>query len=215
MTALCFDRASKRYGDLIAVHPISVDIPAAGWWVIVGPNGSGKTTLLRLACGLLSPTDGAVTVGESIAGTPAARAEVSFLSDSPAFYSDLSVAEHIDYLAGLFDDDAVAERATGIIRAFGLYDRIDDRPDTFSRGMKQKAAIALAMARPSSVLLLDEPTRGLDVAGTAIMVELLRNANAAGATVVTVTHEPEKFDLPGAVTLPVDDGTFGEPLPRA
>jgi ABC-2 type transport system ATP-binding protein len=214
MTAVRFDHASKRYGDLIAVHPISLEIPTAGWWVIVGPNGSGKTTLLRLACGLLSPTDGVVMVGDAKAGTPPARAEVSFLSDSPAFYSDLSVAEHIDYLAGLFDDDAVAARGTAIIRAFGLHDRIDDRPDTFSRGMKQKPAIALAMARPSSVLLLDEPTRGLDTAGAATMVELLRDANANGTTVVTVTHEPDKFAATGEVTLHVEDGRFGEPSPR-
>src|SRR5262249_27022262 len=111
MTVLRFDNATKSYGDLIAVHPINLEIPAGGWWVIVGPNGSGKTTLLRLAAGLLSPSDGRVTVGESVAGSLAARAEVSFLSDSPAFYSDLSVAEHIDYLAGLFDDDTVTKRA--------------------------------------------------------------------------------------------------------
>jgi ABC-2 type transport system ATP-binding protein len=211
MTTLTFDHVSKNYGDLVAVHPVSLDVPDAAWWVVVGPNGSGKTTLLRLACGLLSPTAGAITVGDVPAGTPVARAEVSFLSDSPAFYSDLSVTEHIDYLAGLFQDDAVADKAHEIVRAFRLAERVDDRPDTFSRGMKQKTAIALAMARPASILLLDEPTRGLDVDGAATMIDLLKQANADGTTVITVTHEPEKFKQRGAVTLRVDEGKFEEP----
>jgi ABC-type multidrug transport system ATPase subunit len=213
MTTLDFDDVSKTYGDLVAVSPVTLHVPDAAWWIVVGPNGSGKTTLLRMACGLLSPSAGAVRVDNARAGTSEARRAVSYLSDSPAFYSDLSVAEHFDYLAGLFRDDSVAERARAIFNAFGLGDRIDDSPDTFSRGMKQKTAIALAMARPASILLLDEPTRGLDVAGTQTMIDLLQAANSDGTTVITVTHEPEKFQRRGGEELHVDDGVFGKPRP--
>jgi ABC-type multidrug transport system ATPase subunit len=211
MTTLSFDHVSKSYGELVALHPVTIHVPDAAWWVVVGPNGSGKTTLLRLACGLLSPTTGTIDVGGVPAGMPDARSAVSYLSDSPGFYSDLSVNEHIDYLAGLFEDDAVADRGHEIIEAFRLGDRIDDLPDTFSRGMKQKTAIALAMARPASILLLDEPTRGLDTEGAATMVELLTAARAAGTTVITVTHEPERFAAPNATILRVSEGVFEQP----
>ncbi len=213
MTTVRFQNVSKAYGDLIAVHPVTLEVPEGSWFVLVGPNGSGKTTLLQMASGLQAPTNGFVRIDDAEAGTPDARLEVSYLTDSPAFYSDLSVAEHIDYLAGLFDDDEVAERAHAVVKAFHLGDRVDDLPDTFSRGMKQKTAIALALARPSTVLLLDEPTRGLDVEGADTMVSLLRRHNNEGTTVMTVTHEPERFVTPNATLLAVADGVFEDPQP--
>ncbi|MEY2396829.1 MAG: type transport system ATP-binding protein [Actinomycetota bacterium] len=213
MTTIDFLNVTKAFGDLVAVHPVTAHVPDAAWWVIVGANGSGKTTLLQMTSGLQSPSTGTVCVGAAEAGTPDARLEVSYLSDSPAFYSDLSVAEHIDYLAGLFEDDAVADRAHDIMRAFHLHTRVDDLPDTFSRGMKQKTAIALALARPSTVLLLDEPTRGLDAEGAETMVSLLRARHDHGTTVMTVTHEPERFAVPNAMQLRVHEGVFEHPKP--
>lgn len=208
MTALTLDRVSKSFGRFTAVRPVSLTVPSGAWCVIVGPNGSGKTTLLQLASGLQSPTAGEVRIGNTAAGRPAARAAVSYLSDSPAFYSDLSVSEHFDYLAGLFHDPGVVDRAIRIIEQFDLVDRITDTPETFSRGMKQKTAIALALARPSSLLLLDEPTRGLDAQGTETMVRLLHEANRNGTTVVIVTHEPERFADASGLQLRVRDGEF-------
>lgn len=208
-----YRNVTKTYDRLVAVHPVTLEIPSGAWYVIVGENGSGKTTLMSMTSGLLTPTKGEVLIDGEPAGSPLAREAVSFLSDSPAFYSDLSVSEHFDYLAGLFDNHSVADRALSIVRAFGLQDRVDDLPETFSRGMKQKTAIALALARPSTVLLLDEPTRGLDVAGAATMIELLLEAQSEGATVITVTHEPERFAVPGAMELKVHDGIFEDPTP--
>ncbi|MEY2473789.1 MAG: hypothetical protein QOK28_3118 [Actinomycetota bacterium] len=213
MTTLEFDNVTKTYGENAAVDGLSLEVASGTWLVVVGPNGSGKTTMLRLASGLLSPSSGIVRVGDAVAGSRSARREVSYLSDSPAFYSDLSVAEHIDYLAGLFHDAAVAGRAHEIIGNFGLRHRVDDAPDTFSRGMKQKTAIALALARPFSILLLDEPTRGLDVEGTDTMVQLLSAIHAQGASVITVSHEPEKFVVDGALELRVHDAKFDRPQP--
>ncbi|MEY2424832.1 MAG: type transport system ATP-binding protein [Actinomycetota bacterium] len=213
MTTLAFTNASKSYGDLVAVHPVTAEIPDAAWWVVVGPNGSGKTTLMQMATGLQAPTTGLVRVGGDAAGSVGARAAISYLADSPAFYSDLSVAEHFDYLAGLYEDDAVADRGHEVISAFELTNRVDDLPDTFSRGMKQKTAIALALARPSTILLLDEPTRGLDTAGAATMVRILKERHANGTTVVIVTHEPERFVTTGAMQWRVNQGQFEAPEP--
>ncbi len=214
MTVVDVNEFTKKYGDRIAVDNVTVHLEEATWCVVVGPNGSGKTTLLGALAGLVEPTDGTVTVGGAAAGTPLARAEVAYFSDSPAFYSDLTVAEHIDYVAGIYQDTDVVDRAVSIIEAFGLASRADELPDTFSRGMKQKAALALTLARPASVLLLDEPTRGLDVNGASTLIELLKEIHAGGATVITVTHEPERFaDVPG-LRLEAHEGEFRQERSR-
>lgn len=208
MTALILDHVSKSYGRVNAVNDAAFTIPSNAWCVVTGPNGSGKTTMLELASALQQPTGGHVRVGDATAGDPAARAAVSYLGDSPAFFSDLSAAEHLEYVAGLFHDPAVVDNGMDVLRQFGLASRVNDIPDTFSRGMKQKTAIALAFARPSSLLLLDEPTRGLDAAGAETLVQLLRQRHATGTTVVTVTHEPERFAHADAIRLHVSDGEF-------
>ena len=206
MTSVVFKDVTKSYGDRIAVQSFETELRAGSWCLVVGPNGSGKTTLLGLTAGLLEPTKGAVLIGAAPAGTRAAREVLSYFSDPPAFYSDLTVAEHIDYVAGIYDDPTVADRAVACVEAFGLADRADDLPDTFSRGMKQKTALALALARPASVFLLDEPTRGLDVAGAETLVALLRERRAQGATIITVTHEPERFTTVDGVLIEANEG---------
>lgn len=206
MSVLSFVDAAKRYDALDALRPVTLNIEAGSWCVITGPNGSGKTTLLQLASGLVDPTSGTVTVDGAKAGSTSARTLISYLSDAPAFFSDLSVTEHIEYLAGLFSDPGIVKRSTSMLHQFGLGQRLDDHPRAFSRGMKQKAAIALALARPAAVLMLDEPTRGLDEAGAETLVHLLREHQAEGKTIVTVTHESERFGHPAARNIAVADG---------
>lgn len=208
MTTVRFDHVTKTFNERVAVHELSIEIPPATWCLILGPNGSGKTTLLSLAAGLQEPTKGQVHIGRALAGSREAREQVSYFSDSPAFYSDLSVAEHIDYLAGLYESDEVADRAVEVIEAFGLSSRADDLPSSFSRGMKQKTALALGLARPASIFLLDEPTRGLDTKGTKTLVEILERYHAAGASIITITHEPEQFSHVPGLRLEAQDGKF-------
>lgn len=210
MTAVRFVHATKKFDDRAAVNDLSVTIDAASWCLVTGPNGSGKTTLLTLAAGLQEPTSGDVFIGEHRAGSRAAREEVAYFSDSPAFYSDLSVAEHIDYIAGIYNSDEVADRAVEIVDAFGLAHRADDLPTSFSRGMKQKTALALSLARPASVFLLDEPTRGLDTKGTETLVRLLTDYHANGATIITITHEPDHFSNVRGLRLDANEGEFSE-----
>jgi ABC-type multidrug transport system ATPase subunit len=156
---------------------------------LVGHNGSGKTTLLRMAAGLLDPSRGEVRIMGRSAGTIEARRALSWLSDSPTFYDDLSLWEHLEYVSRLHGVDEWQTRAEELLERLQLTARRDDIPTTFSRGLRQKSAIALGMARPFTVLLVDEPFVGLDANGKTTLLELLDEAAAGGATLVVATHE--------------------------
>jgi ABC-type multidrug transport system ATPase subunit len=181
----------KAYGDLVALEPLDLRIAEGEAVALVGHNGSGKSTFLRMVAGLLEPTDGWVTVGGAAAGTVDARAATSYLPDEPVLYDDLSVREHLAYVSALHGadppDDEVLER-------LGLLDRADDLPARFSRGLRQKAAIAVGLCRPFRLLLVDEPFVGLDAPGKEAMLGLLAEVNGAGAAIVVATHDPEFVD---------------------
>jgi len=155
----------------------------------VGHNGSGKTTLLRMAAGLLDPSGGTVRVMGHEQGSIEARRALSWLSDTPTFYDDLSLWEHLQYVARLHETPQWEATAESLLERLQLGSRRDDIPTTFSRGLRQKAAICLAMVRPFRLLLVDEPFVGLDAAGKTTLLELLDESAAAGATLVVATHE--------------------------
>ena len=187
--ALACNELTKDYGDRPALAPLTLLIPVGQRVAVVGHNGSGKTTLIRMAAGLLDPSDGTVHVMGHASGTPEARASLAYLSDTPAFYDDLSLWEHLEYIARLHGVDEWDQLAADLLGHLGLYDRADDLPNTFSRGLRQKAAIALAFVRPFEVLLVDEPFVGLDASGKAALLELLDQADEDGATLIVATHE--------------------------
>ncbi len=148
--------------------------------VLIGHNGSGKTTLLRMVSGLLEPTAGSATSTATRLARSPARAAVSYLSDSPTFYDDLSVWEHLEYVARLHGVTDWEQQAADLLGVLGLYERADDLPVQFSRGLRQKASISLGLIRPFGVLLVDEPFVGLDAAGKAALLELLDEAKDEG-----------------------------------
>jgi ABC-2 type transport system ATP-binding protein len=182
--------ATKAYADLVALAPLTLSIPAGQRVALVGHNGSGKSTFLRLAGGMLDLTSGEIDVVGSAVGTVEARAATSFIPDHPVLYDDLSVREHLAYIASLHGVDATDDELDRLIDAVGLTQRADDLPARFSRGLRQKAAIAVGLVRPFSLLLVDEPFVGLDVRGRNALLELLDEAHATGAAVVVATHEP-------------------------
>lgn len=183
------DDLTKDYGDLRALDGISLQIHGGEKVVLVGPNGSGKTTLLRIAAGLLEASDGEVLVCGSPAGSLDARAAVSYISDAPVLYDDLSVLEHLEYVARLHGATRWEDRAGELLGVLGLQARAHDLPSTFSRGLRQKAAIAVAFVRPFDVLLVDEPFVGIDAPGRLALRTLLDEAVAGGAAVVVATHQ--------------------------
>ena len=187
--AIHVDGLTKRYGANDALAPLALDVPSGQRVSLIGHNGSGKTTLLRMLSGLLEPSGGSASILGASCGSPDARAALSYLSDQPVFYDDLSVWQHLEYVARLHQTDDWEDHATSLLESVGLTDRADDLPATFSRGLKQKASIAIAFVRPFDVMLIDEPFVGLDRAGRAALLDLFDWAHEDGATLVVATHE--------------------------
>lgn len=189
VVAVQVDDVAKNYGDAPALNPLSLTVDNGERVALIGHNGSGKTTLMRIAAGLLEPSQGSVTLCGHTAGSLHARAALSFIADNPTFYDDLSLWEHLEYIARLHGVDEWEQTAADLLGHLGLYERADDMPNRFSRGLKQKSAIALGFIRPFEVLCVDEPFVGLDASGKEALLELLAGASENGATVIVATHE--------------------------
>jgi len=183
------DGLAKRYGDAPALWPLDLRVATGERISLIGHNGSGKTTLMRMLVGMLEPTEGSATIAGHPIASIEARAAVSYLADQPVFYDDLTVWEHLEYIARLHGTDDWEQQAVDLVDMVGLMDRVDDLPTTFSRGLKQKAALTMAFVRPFDVMLIDEPFVGLDRLGKLALLELLTLAHGDGATLVVATHE--------------------------
>ena len=190
LPVLATDEASKAYADLVALHPLTLEIPRGQSVALVGHNGSGKSTFLALATGLLELTDGEIAVLGEPAGSSPARAAVSYLPDAPVLYDDLSVREHLGYIAALHGVPVEESDLDELLDRLGLRDRADDLPARFSRGLKQRTAIALGLVRPFELLLVDEPFVGLDASGKASLLTILDELHDDGAAIVVATHDP-------------------------
>ena len=182
---------TKAYGDVRALAPLDLEVEAGTMVAVIGHNGSGKSTLLQLVAGLLDPTEGSVLVHGAPAGSAPARADLAYIGDAPVLYDDLSVWEHLEYLGALCGLDEWEGPAQELVERLGLEERIEELPVRFSRGLRQKTALAVGLLRPSRVVLVDEPFVGLDQDGKRTLVELLDERRAAGSTVVVATHDLE------------------------
>jgi len=181
----------RRYDDFVALVNLSVEVGRGELVALVGPNGAGKTTFLTLAAGLLEPSAGEVEVEGEAAGSIAARRALSYIPDAPVFYEDISLGEQLGYVAALHEVADAGPRIAFLLERLGLAEWEDSLPGEFSRGMRQKASIALGLVRPFSLLLADEPLDGLDPPSREVFFELLAEARAAGAAVVVSTHRPD------------------------
>jgi ABC-2 type transport system ATP-binding protein len=185
---------AREYEGLVALQPLDLEVEAGELVALVGPNGAGKTTLLATLAGLLEPSRGGAQIGGFAAGSLEARAATSYIPDTPVLYDDLSVDEHLEYIARLHGATDWPTRAPQLLERLALEDRGDDLPSHLSRGMRQKASIALGFVRPFMLLLADEPFDGLDPPSRDALVELLKEACAGGAAVVVSTHRVEVAD---------------------
>ncbi|MEL6891309.1 MAG: ABC transporter ATP-binding protein [Actinomycetota bacterium] len=198
---------AKDYYGVPALQPLDLTVAAGERIALIGHNGSGKSTLLRMLAGMLEPTAGTASIAGHDLGSPDARAALAFVSDEPVFYDDLTVWEHLEYIARLHHTDDWESHAEHLVDVLGIGQRVDDLPSTFSRGLKQKAQLAASFVRPFEVLVVDEPFVGLDRAGRAALLELLAWAHDDGAAVVVATHELSSVDTADRL-IALRDGTI-------
>jgi ABC-2 type transport system ATP-binding protein len=187
VNAISVSGLTKRFGSLTAVDDLTVDIPTGGVVGLLGPNGSGKSTTIRMLLSLITPTSGTATVlGHPINDPAAFLPRVGALIESPTMYPKLSAERNLRSLARLagVSDGRVAE----VLHIVGLTGREQDPFGDYSLGMKQRLGIAAALLRDPELLILDEPTNGLDPAGIVEIRDLLVGLGRQGRTVVVSSH---------------------------
>jgi len=177
---------TKRYGDTLAVDGVDLTVHPGEVYGFLGPNGAGKTTTLRILTGLIAPTSGSVRVLGGSPGQPQVIARTGSMIESPAFYPYLSGLDNLRVLAEYAE--VSRSRIQEVLRLVDLADRARDRFSTYSLGMKQRLGVAAALLKDPELVILDEPTNGLDPAGMRDMRRLIRELGADGRTVLLSSH---------------------------
>ena len=178
---------TKKFGDFAAVDSLSFQVCRGDVYGFLGPNGSGKSTTIRAVFGLVEPTEGEISLLGRPVGEPGGRKGVAGFVDAPGFYDYLSARDNLRILAA-------ADRRKGeppmarVLATVGLLGRERDKVKTYSTGMKQRLAIASALLREPEVLILDEPTNGLDPGGMRDVRDLIRRLNEEGLTIFLSSH---------------------------
>lgn len=201
----------KKYDSFLALAPTSFGLHAGEISVLSGPNGSGKTTLLTCMSGLIRPSGGTVTVGgfDLYGDEIEVRRRLVYVPDVPRFYLELTAWEHLRFIAMANEvTQGFDQRAEELLRKLGLWEAKDLFPHHFSRGMRLKLGLALALIRPFEVILLDEPTSALDVEGAGLLINELRNLREQGAAILLSTHDPNIMNQLGDRRLVIHQGVL-------
>jgi ABC-2 type transport system ATP-binding protein len=182
----------KNYGAVQAVDGLDLAIPGGELYAFLGPNGAGKTTSIRMMAGLLRPDAGDVFIdGISLAKEPSrAKQPLAYIPDDPVLYAKLRPLEYLEFVAALWSMPAAGAqtRAEQWLRDLGLWEKRGDRIEEFSRGMRQKLALAGALLHEPKLLLLDEPLTGLDAASARLVKDILQTFVQRGSSVILTTH---------------------------
>jgi ABC-2 type transport system ATP-binding protein len=188
----------KRFGDLVAVDGVSFEIGKGETYGLLGPNGAGKTTTVSMICGLLERDGGDVVVaGVAMRGSgTAAKAHIGYVPQELALYPDLSGAENLRFFGQLYglDKRTLAERVAATLEIVGLTDRARDRVDKYSGGMKRRLNIAAGLLHAPKLLILDEPTAGVDPQSRNAILENVEKLAAEGIAVLYTTHYMEEAE---------------------
>ena len=192
--AIAVENLSKHYGDIAALDSASFEVPLGTICGFVGPNGSGKTTTIRMLLGLIKPSAGTGSIiGNSISQPEKYLKEVGAMIEGPAFYPALSGIENLKVLAKLGGIEFA--RCEELIDLVGLNGRGSDKYKTYSLGMKQRLGIAAALLPNPKLLILDEPTNGLDPAGIQEVRDLLETLASQGVTVFVSSHLLSELEM--------------------
>jgi ABC-2 type transport system ATP-binding protein len=203
-----------------AVDGLDLTVRQGEFYMLLGPNGAGKTTTLRMVSGLLRPDEGAVSIFgiDALKYPVAAKRIMGWLSDEPMIYDKLTPLEYLEFVAGLWSVETnIAEaRARELLGWLGLEPHANERCEQFSRGMRQKVALAGALVHEPKLIILDEPLTGLDAGSARLVKNVLTERVRAGATVIMTTHILEiaerMADRIGVIASGclIAEGTLGE-----
>ena len=181
---------TKRFGERTVVDHFDIQVPKGAIYGFLGPNGSGKTTTIRMLCGLLTPDDGAGTCLGFDVRKDASRIkeQVGYMTQKFSLYEDLSIRENLDFVARMYRLDRRKERVQAALEDLGLADRAKQLAGTLSGGWKQRLALAACLLHNPKLLLLDEPTAGVDPKARRDFWDEIRRLSARGVTVLVSTH---------------------------
>ena len=184
------DRLKRVFGDRTAVDELTLTVDAGEILGFLGPNGAGKTTTIRMLAGIIAPTSGhAMVAGIRPDQEPERLHEaIGLLPETPGFYERLSARRNLQYFAGFYPSIDSQTQIEKYLRLIGLWERQSDRVTSFSKGMKQRLALARALLHEPKVLFLDEPTAGLDPEVASEFRKLISNLSEAGRTIFLSTH---------------------------
>jgi ABC-2 type transport system ATP-binding protein len=208
-TLLHAQNLSRSFGEYQALKPVSLTIQSGDLIALSGPNGSGKTTLLQCLTGLLRPSTGEILVeGHDLyLDEVQARERLAYVPDVAQFYQELTAWEHLCFIAQAHHVlDRFENRAKELLQEFDLWEARDLFPHAYSRGMRLKLSLLIALIRPFSVLIMDEPSSALDVESSALLSKKITTLADSGLAVLLSTHDPQFIQTIGAKTWNIRDG---------
>jgi len=199
MNAIKANNLTKYYGNFLAVNNISFEVRQGEFFGLLGPNGAGKTTTIRMLTGLLKPTSGTAHVmGIDVVKNPVdVKAQIGVVSETANPYPEMTAWDNLMFAASLHDiqKKEQKEQAENLLKLLGIYDRRNEKVENFSKGLRKRVAIAMALIHDPPLLFLDEPTAGLDVQSARMIREFLRRLNERGTTIFLTTHYIEEADM--------------------
>ena len=183
---------TKKYGSFTAVDKLSLHVKKGELFGFVGPNGAGKTTTIRIICGLMKPTSGRVQIGgeKAVIGSNDMKRMIGYVPDFFGVYDNLKVSEYMDMYGSMYSMNSreIEKISMDLLELVNLADKKDEYVDILSRGMKQRLCVARALIHNPQLLILDEPSSGLDPRARVEMVELLKNLRSMGKTIIISSH---------------------------
>jgi ABC-2 type transport system ATP-binding protein len=190
------ENLTKKFGEVLAVDQLSLDVGEGEVFGFLGPNGAGKTTTVRMLTSLIAPTQGTATVAGFSLGKQDTdiRRTVGVLTETPGMYDNLSAEYNLRIFAELYEVQDVAAQVEKYLKMLGLYERRLDAAGTFSKGMKQKLAIARALLHEPHILFLDEPTANLDPEAAHLVRDFIADLKKEGRTIFLCTHHLDEAD---------------------
>jgi ABC-2 type transport system ATP-binding protein len=190
------ENLTKRFSQTLAVDSLSLDVAEGEVFGFLGPNGAGKTTTVRMLTSLIAPTSGTATIGGFTLGKQDTniRRTVGVLTETPGMYDNLTAEYNLRIFGELYEVEDVSGQIEKYLKMLGLWERRFDAAGTFSKGMKQKLAIARALLHEPRILFLDEPTVGLDPEGAHLVREFIAELKKEGRTIFLCTHNLDEAD---------------------